>query len=176
MRCFIAIDIPEDLKEKINEFQSDLEKMFKNKIKFVEKENLHITLKFLGEINEKELEKLKRILESIKFSPFKVRLKEIGFFPDEKFIRVIWIGGFSDGKLEEISKIINEKLKKENFYFDERFSPHLTIGRVKEKIDITKINREIDFGEFTVKEIKLKKSTLTQEGPIYEDLVIKELE
>ncbi|WP_456471562.1 RNA 2',3'-cyclic phosphodiesterase [Methanocaldococcus sp.] len=170
MRVFLAIDIPKDLKEEIYKFQ----KNFKIKgIKLVEKENLHITIKFLGEVDEETLNKILNLDLSI--NPTKVKIKSLGTFPNENYIRVIWIGAYG---LIDIFKEIDEKLSAIGFEKEKSYVPHLTIGRVKfinnkrelkERIDKFK---EVDFGSFIADKVKLYKSTLTPMGPIYE--VIKE--
>jgi 2'-5' RNA ligase len=173
MRCFIAIDIPEEIKEKIMKIEKELEEKIKESAKFVERENLHITLKFLGEIEENKAQKIKEIINSIPFTPFKIKLKGVGVFPNEKFIRVIWIGGESK-ELEDIAKYLDEKLKSEKFKSEE-FIIHLTIARVKSKVNISDFLKKYqgyEFGEFevdNVSQIKLKKSILTSKGPVYED-------
>jgi 2'-5' RNA ligase len=170
MRCFLAIDLPEEIKDKIEGIKRD----FKIKgIKLVEKENLHITIKFLGEIDEETVEKIKNLDLSI--NPIKVKIKNIGIFPNENYIRVIWLGATN---LVDLFKEIDEKLSDIGFKKEREYVPHVTIGRVKfienKKALKDKIekHRKIDIGEFEVRSIKLMKSTLTPNGPIYE--VIKE--
>ncbi|MEO2116937.1 MAG: RNA 2',3'-cyclic phosphodiesterase [Methanocaldococcus sp.] len=172
MRLFLAIDIPEEIKEEIAKFQGQ----FKMKgIKLVEKENLHITVKFLGEVDE---EKLKEILNlDLSIQPVKIKLKTLGTFPNPNYIRVIWIGAYNEN-LIEIFKEIDKKLSNLGFKREREYVPHLTIGRVKFIDNKKKLKdriekyKDIDFGEFEVNHIKLYKSTLTPNGPIYE--VIKE--
>ncbi|XRO77528.1 RNA 2',3'-cyclic phosphodiesterase [Methanocaldococcus sp. 10A] len=172
MRLFLAIDIPENLKNKIKEFQEH----FKMKgIKLVEKENLHITVKFLGEVDE---EKLKEILDlDLSIEPIKIKLKHIGTFPNSNYIKVIWIK-VENENLIEIFKNIDKKLSNLGFKKEKEYVPHLTIGRVKFIDNKKKLKdriekyKDIDFGEFEAKHIKLYKSTLTPNGPIYE--VLKE--
>ena len=177
MRSFIAIDIPEEIKEKIMMVAKELEEKIKGNAKFVERENLHITLKFLGEIEENKVQEIKKIINSISISPFRIKLRGIGVFPNENFIRVIWIGGESK-ELEKIVDHLNKELEK-NLKIrteEQKFTIHLTIARVKSKINISDFldkYKNYEFGEFEVSDInqiKLKKSTLTPKGPIYEDL------
>ncbi|WP_048203614.1 RNA 2',3'-cyclic phosphodiesterase [Methanocaldococcus infernus] len=170
MRAFLAIDIPKDIKEEIYKFQ----KNFKIRgIKLVEKQNLHITVKFLGEIDEETLNKILNL--DLRIEPRTVKLEGLGVFPNPNYIRVIWIGVQG---LVELFKEIDEKLHSLGFEKEKSYVPHLTIGRVK-FIDNKKELREriekfedINFGTFTVDKIKLYKSTLTPMGPIYE--VIRE--
>ncbi len=172
MRLFLAIDIPEEIKEEISKFQGQL-KM--KGIKLVEKENLHITVKFLGEIDE---ETLKEILNlDLSIQPVKIKLKTLGTFPNSNYIRVIWIGVYNEN-LIEIFKEVDKKLSNLGFKREGEYVPHLTIGRVKFIDNKKKLKdriekyKDVDFGEFEAQHIKLYKSTLTPNGPIYE--VIKE--
>lgn len=175
MRAFIAIEIPEELKEEIIKLQNEIvSKVGREKLKLVERENLHITIKFLGEISDRDVKIIKEKIEEVcrKKIPFSISLIGLGVFPNEDYIRVIWVGGKSR-ELEEIAEGLNRELNKELGLSKEEFKIHLTVSRVKEKINIKDIlekYKEKKFGEFEVKEIKLKKSTLTPAGPIYEDL------
>ncbi|MCD6189658.1 MAG: RNA 2',3'-cyclic phosphodiesterase, partial [Thermococcus sp.] len=94
MRAFIAIDINDDIRQRLVEAQEKIEKTKSAKIKFVEPENLHLTLKFLGEITEEQAEEIKRLLEIVakKHKKHSVRVKGIGVFPNYNYVRVIWAG------------------------------------------------------------------------------------
>ncbi len=181
MRAFIAIDIPEELKEKI----LDIQKNFKDfDIKFVEKENFHFNLKFLGEISEESVEKIKHALESIaeKFEPFELDIKNIGIFPSLNYIRVIWIGvGEGHNILSAIANEVDNSLAdivpKEN----RGFEPHLTIGRVRsgrnrdELVKIVKKLEKTEIGKMKAKEIKLMQSKLSPKGPVYSEVFVVKL-
>ncbi|MFH0949492.1 MAG: RNA 2',3'-cyclic phosphodiesterase [Candidatus Aenigmatarchaeota archaeon] len=169
MRCFVAVDVPEQLKSKISAIQNELSQ-FCN-AGFTKPENLHFTLKFLGEIDEAEIAKVKANLEVIasRFTPIETKLKGIGAFPSPSYIRVIWLGAPGLQQLQnEVSKI-GQKEEKEQI-------PHLTIARVKSVSNKEALsaflekNKNIVIGPMIVNETKLKKSTLTSSGPIYEDL------
>lgn len=165
MRCFLAIELTEELKEDIEKLQ----KNFKIEgIKLVEKENLHITVKFLGDVDEKTLEKIKNLDLSI--HPIKTPIKELGVFPNENYIKIIWVGA---PKLTNILKEIDEKILELGFKKERRYIPHITIGRVKfiknkkdlkEKIEKYKT---VKFGNLEVKNIVLISSQLTEKGAIY---------
>ncbi len=169
MRAFIAVEIPKEIKEKIAKLQSELP--VSDKIKLVKPEIIHITLKFLGEMDEKDTDEIKRIVSSVRFDPFPVDVTGVGVFPSEQFVRVVWIGADNE-KLTGIAKELDKRL--ESFGFrSEKFVSHLTIARLREKVDLQDFlskHKNDYFGQFEVKEIKLKKSTLTSEGPIYSDL------
>ena len=174
MRIFVAIEISK--KEIIKSIQK-----FQNRIdieaKPVEPRNFHFTLQFLGEVSEKNIHKIIQSLHTIEFSSFGVVLKGVGAFPKLKFPRVIWIGTDKDGgdMLIELSKKVEKALKPLGFIPDKPFKPHITIFRIKKKVgDITKElrNQEMtDFGIQEISSIKLKKSELTSNGPIYSDLM-----
>lgn len=169
MRSFIAIDIPEEIKSEIVKIQKKLSESGLFSGKLTERENLHLTLKFLGELSEKEIEEVKSGLKNIKLEKFKASFGKLGVF-SESFIRIIWIELENCGKLQgEIDKKLEGLFAKEN-----RFMSHLTIARVKKVEDRKKLIDEIEKikinKEFDVSEFKLKKSTLTEKGPIYEDI------
>ncbi|WP_292459982.1 RNA 2',3'-cyclic phosphodiesterase [Methanothermococcus sp.] len=166
MRCFLAIELNEDIKEKLEELKS----CFKiDGIKPVEKENFHITVKFLGDIDEEMVEKIKNLDLSIK--PVKSHIKYMGVFPNENYIRVIWIGATN---LIPVFKEIDKKLSELGFKKEKDYVPHITIGRVKftkdKKLLKSKIDKykHVELGTLEVKNIVLMKSELTREGPIYE--------
>ena len=177
MRLFVALDIPEELKHKVLEIQKrfDSEKL---DIKFVEPENLHITLKFLGEVHQKEIMNIEeRIFKIVKeFSPFSINLHGVDYFGNKNYIRVLWIN-VKKGK-EKLIEIINNLNQQLNYIRkdEHRPNPHLTIGRVRSGknrerlLRILESVKDMKIGEIIVNEIKLKQSILTPKGPIYKDI------
>jgi len=175
-RGFISIDIK--LFPKLIEFESEIKKTGAN-VKLVEPENIHLTLKFLGDTDESLINSIEEIMiDSIKDTKtFKIILKGAGVFPNEKYIKVVWIGIENGEKIGEIANNINENISKLGFSRDKRkFSAHLTIARVKnvknkkELINVINKYRDVEFLKINVDTIKLKKSTLTPRGPIYTTL------
>ncbi len=165
MRCFIAIKF--DPGEMIINMMEDLKNNFK--VKLVERENIHATIKFLGEIDEKMLDMIIKKMEEIKFSRFSAKLTGMGAFPNERRARVIWIGIKSDEFLQ-LGNRINDILKNIG---ENNFSPHLTVARLKESSDVSdfiKNYRNTFFGEYDISSFSLFKSTLTPAGPIYTEL------
>ncbi len=169
MRLFLAIDLPDKIKEDIVKLYPKLRKAVYGK--FVEKENLHITLFFFGEVTPKEKEKIVATLKEIEYPTFKVRIKDLGAFPNENNPRVVWLG-VSSNYLYELVRIIDERLETIGFKRDKEFKGHITLVRVK-----SLLNRAYWRGllstfkeewKIEVKEFKLMKSTLTPNGPIYE--------
>jgi 2'-5' RNA ligase len=148
-------------------------------IKLVEPENIHITLKFLGDTDEQHMDAIEQIIrESVRgITPFPITLQGTGVFPNQHYMKVAWIGITNADNLVKISQSLDEKLtalgfKKEN----RRFSPHLTIGRIRtaknkdQLLDAIRQYTSTEFATQQVETITLKKSDLTQKGPIYTTL------
>ncbi len=166
MRIFIAVDVPKTLHKPIEDLQKAL---YEDGLKMVKPEKLHITIKFLGERDEKSVKLIMNKLTDIKEEKFTAKIHGLGVFPNSNYIKVVWIGIEPAESFRKLAKSINNALSS-----DEPFEPHLTIARVKKRPEnLTKKigefkNKEI--GYFEVSEFKLKKSTLTPEGPVYQDL------
>ena len=175
MRIFVAVEINE---KGILDNIVQLQKNIGIEAKAIPREQMHFTLQFIGDVNEISKEKIINALNMIEFSNFQITIKGIGAFPRAKLPRVIWVGVDKAGKesLSNIAALVNKKLLELGFRNDKAFKPHLTIFRVKNKIndvtdELTKFDSKI-FGTQQVSQIKLKKSTLTPNGPIYEDLTV----
>jgi len=177
-RGFIAVDI--DSFPKILEFEKELVETRAN-IKLVEPENVHITLKFLGETDEDLIDTIDVVIKNAVqgINKFNIILEGAGVFPNKKYIKIIWLGIKQGEKLVGIAKNIDEELSKMGFKKEKRnFSAHLTIARVRSAKNIEKLLRIIEkytdfkFAEINVDSIKLKKSVLTQKGPIYTNLKV----
>lgn len=165
MRLFLAIKIPNELKEKIS--QKYLEKI-PNELKTVKKENLHITMLFLGEKTEKEFEEIRKNFQKIEFTEFKASVSGIGYFSS----KVFWVGiGKGSNELGALSSIIS-KIQKP----DKKFHAHITIARNKRMDEkeffklAEKLGEEKLEENFNVNSIILMKSTLTDEGVLYEEV------
>ncbi len=181
VRSFIAVDLKDEgVIKGIIEMQQSLRDCGAD-LKLVDPKNLHFTLKFLGELSMKELERVESVIAGIEFNPFKITLHDVGVFPNPNFIRVVWIG-VSEGKkdLNKMALAINEKLIRLGFPSERKgFSPHLTIARVRSKnghvnlLNVMESFRDRLFGSQEVNEVKLKKSDLTPKGPIYTDLYVQ---
>lgn len=169
MRCFIAIDVPEKLKEPIKKLQDEIRGYG---VKLVDPENLHFTLKFLGDAESPE--EVSKRLEQVKLKPFEVELKSIGCFPSIKSIRVVWIGVEHYMEFINLQKSVEDVLYPE--YPKEDFVPHLTIARAgsrKLADEISKFigkNEEVRIGKMKIDSFKLKESVLTPRDPVYRDI------
>jgi len=174
MRIFVAIEVSDkDVLNSIHKIQTELN----IKAKPVELHNMHFTVQFLGEVSEEMVGKISDALNNIDFSSFSISFASIGVFPKPNSPRVIWIGT-DDGvnKLEKLAEMIRSKMSHLGFSPDKKFKPHVTIFRVKNKIEDLSSKLEkfssCSFGKQLVSEIKLKKSELTSTGPIYTDLLV----
>ena len=175
MRVFVAVEISNDkILKDIQTFQKNVQ----IDVKPTKIDQIHFTLKFLGEIDESKCEQVKDTIKKISFSSFDLSLKGVGGFPNLKNPRVIWIRIDENG-VEKLTTIVNEigiKLTSLGFENDKKFKPHLTIFRVKKKIE--NVSNELQkfstysFGRQVISEVKLKKSELTPNGPIYTDLMV----
>ena len=174
MRVFVAIEISkEEILKKIQTFQKNVGIDAKpTKI-----DQIHFTLEFLGEIDQVKYDQVKDVMEKISFSSFDITLKGVGVFPNLKNPRVIWIGIDKNGaeKLIFIANEVGIKLTTLGFEKEKKFKPHLTVFRVKKKInDISTIMKEyetVEFGVQTISKIKVKRSVLSPKGPEYSDLL-----
>lgn len=171
-RCFIALELSREAIVEIEEMQNLIKKKNLFYGKLTEPENLHLTLKFFGEIDEDKIETIKKKLEKIKQKEFEVSVGELGTFIN-KYNSILWIKLNGQG-IWDLQKKINELLK-EDFSSEERFMSHITLARMK-KINDKKVlldyiknlkHREI---KFKVRDFILKKSELRPDGPVYADL------
>ena len=132
IRAFLAIDLDDDLKPKINRIIKNFKQTDAN-IKYVDLMSLHLTLKFFGDIDVEGIDLLSEKISNVvsEFHPFNIKIMGCGAFPNENHIKVIWIGIEEDGTLKDLHDKLDVEFKKLGFEADKRFSSHLTIGRMK---------------------------------------------
>lgn len=175
IRSFIAVDIDQaSVISKILEAQRGLLNLGGD-VKLVEPENIHATVRFLGEVPSATIELVKEQMNQIRFSPFEAEFVGLGAFPNLRRINVVWVGMRKGA--EEVSRIFEElepRLRQIGFAADRKgFSPHVTIARVKtgrKKEELARFveeMRDTPFGAVHVEELRLKKSILTPKGPVY---------
>jgi RNA 2',3'-cyclic 3'-phosphodiesterase len=179
IRTFIAIEIPKTVISKIRELQGVI-KAYGFKIRWVRAENIHLTLKFLGDIEEIKINEIAEAVSKTaeQHSPISLKAKGIGVFPGIKRPHVLWVG--LSGQLEALIKLqqtLDENLIALGFSSEERpFKGHLTMGRIKDRIDVKKLGdalmafRRFESETFTAGQIILYKSELTPSGAIYTKL------
>ncbi len=183
IRAFVAIELPEEVKNELGNQISKLRSGREDSVKWVKPEGIHLTLKFLGNVSEQRILDVKNALSKsvVGKYPFELNLCEAGAFPNLKSPRVAWVG--IAGDLQEITNLhtrIETALVTLGFPKERRgFSAHLTLGRVKDKA--TKQER-VELGSalglvemehhmpFTVSGISLMQSVLMQSGAIYEQI------
>ncbi|MDD5439957.1 MAG: RNA 2',3'-cyclic phosphodiesterase [Candidatus Omnitrophica bacterium] len=175
MRLFIAIDISDEIKAALASAQERL-KASRADVKWIRPENMHLTLKFLGEVSEDKAPDIVQALETTAagYSRFDISLFKLGAFPKLDFPRVIWAGIDTNcGLVEEIAGRIDEECAKLAFKKEARpFSAHLTIGRVgsltnKDSLKELLLAITLPALNSVVREIVLYKSVLTPQGPVY---------
>lgn len=169
MRLFIAFDTDDEVKKELSAVQKKLRHSKLNLTK-----EFHLTLKFLGEVEEESLAEIKQRLKKVSFEKFEAQLSNIGVFPSEDYINVVWIGLEPKEKITELQKKIEDSLEG-LFPKDNRFHPHITLARVKFIEDKKQFkdnlkNIKVEKIKFSVAKFSLMKSTLTSEGPVYKVL------
>lgn len=175
IRAFVAVEIPDDVKDEVGRLVSHFSHQ-SLPVRWVSRNNLHLTLVFLGENPPEFVEKVKQqlALASAEIRAFSMSLKGLGVFPNEHSPRVIWLG-IEQGR-DELILLAQQTLKKLvtiGFIPEKRpFSAHLTIGRVREPIrDVRSIiGRPYASRAFPVRELVLFQSHLKPTGPVYERL------
>jgi 2'-5' RNA ligase len=184
-RAFVAIDIDESIRQKLVAAQKQLATAGAD-IKLVEPENVHVTMKFLGDVSDNKVAAVADAIRTavVGTQSFEMKIRGIGAFPNMRYIRVIW-AGVADGRdiVIALERNIDRELQKLGFPPERDFVPHLTLARVrtprrKEQLAETiegmaKDNTE--FGDMRAKSVELKQSQLTSKGPIYSTIARIEL-
>ncbi len=174
MRLFVAVDISDDLRDKLTPVVNEMSKF--GGVKAVEPQNLHITLLFLGEVKEERVGAIENELSQVEFKPFTIRVRGVGAFPNPSSPRVVWVGVENDGELKKLADSVYQQLKKLGFKRDKDFSAHITVARVKKRsssiVEFIKKYSTAEFGEMEINCFKLKQSILRPQGPIYKDVKV----
>jgi 2'-5' RNA ligase len=176
IRTFIALELPEDLKKVFSILQQRFCE-YTDCVRWVKPEHIHLTLKFLGSIDEELVEPISRILENIskKQQPFPLHIAGIGAFPNTRNPKVIWAGiQGSQDTLIQFQMTLEDALSVFGFAREKRpYAPHLTLGRVKDyrgKKDLEAVIEKFqheDMGAYTADKIIFYRSDLQPTGPIY---------
>ncbi len=177
MRTFIAIPVSEEGREAVSRIEEDLGSVGAD-VKWVEPRNIHITVKFLGNVETRRISDLSAALTgSLKGTKsFEITLAGMGTFPPGKRnVRVVWIG-ITEGKehLVEAAARVEEACATQGFAKEDRpFSPHLTIGRVRREsgplADLARQVANLEFNPLKVRidRVNLMRSELSPKGPTY---------
>jgi 2'-5' RNA ligase len=175
MRVFIAIDLPDEIRERLAQLQAQL-RTTGTSARWVSPETIHLTLKFIGEISEKRAEDVDAALTGLSWKPFQVNVRGVGFFPGTRSPRVFW-AGLQASTMQGLTEEIDARLERSGFDKERRaFRPHLTLARAKgARLDnalVTAANvfAEMDFGSFTADRYFLYRSMLKPSGSVYTKL------
>jgi 2'-5' RNA ligase len=179
MRCFVAVALPPPVKKLLVQVQDVLRRSDAD-VKWVEEENLHLSLKFLGELGEEQVSRLKGILsvEALRWPAMSLTYAGAGAFPERGEPRVLWAGCGGDVEtLAALAAAVERAAEQVGVPREHKpFVAHLTIGRVKSGRNAKRLlsamqnQREVPLGSDDVKDFILYRSTLTNQGPIYEPL------
>jgi RNA 2',3'-cyclic 3'-phosphodiesterase len=183
LRAFIAVEIPSSFQHTIQESTASLRKALGDGlIRWVPPQNVHLTLKFLGDVSPSNLNLIKQMLtaEAAQHPCFEMQIESIGSFPNSRRPRVIWVGLHAPAALESLQRGIESASARLGYATDEKsFSPHLTIGRVKQNLsalEIQRIRAELEktkiglLGVVHVDGAHLFKSDLQSSGSVYTKL------
>ncbi len=178
VRSFIAFDIENDaVLKKLAETQSMLAKTGAD-LKLVEPKNIHVTLRFLGNITQSMIGEIFEKMKTVQFIPFNVKIHGLGAFPNPHYANVVWVG-ITEGsdQLRSVFSQLEPCLQRLGFSPDSKgFSPHLTIARVRSGRNKAELGRFIsdnanqEIGVMRAECLRLKKSDLTSKGPVYSTL------
>jgi len=183
IRSFIAIELPAELKLELVQLEAQLKSGEQPGVKWVDPNGIHLTMKFLGNIAVDRVEGITRAMEEAVrgISPFQLKVKELGVFPNFKRVQVAWVGLTGEvDKLAQLQKRIESNLTPLGFAPESRpFAPHLTLARLRAQ---TSPDEKQRFGQLIanttfeaahtieVDAINLMKSQLTREGAIYSQI------
>lgn len=167
-RLFVAIDLPDEYRNAVADIGRDLPGARR-----VPREQLHLTLRFIGEVSDDTFAAVRSALAGVKGAAFPLALRGIGHFPPGRHPRVLWVGVDGGGQLLELQQEVELALIGAGVPPDERkFSPHLTLARLKETPPgqvavLEESYRDFSAGPFPVGEFYLYSSTLTRNGAIH---------
>ncbi len=182
IRAFIAIDLPSSIQARLRAVISELDQPPLSAVRWVTAQNIHLTLKFLGDISPSNLEMLCKQLEAdtARYASFGVKVAGLGAFPNPRRPRVIWVGIHAPQALVSLQKAIESSTHRLGYATEDRaFSPHLTLGRVAHNASPAEVQQIADrlatmqvgeLGEFAVNEVLLYRSDLKPGGAIYSQL------
>ena len=175
---FVAINFPQEIKQKLARLQKELAQSLPN-VRWILSKNIHLTLTFLGPLGKLETIKATEVVkeELINVEVFSLYLRGFGIFPNKLRPKTIWIGVYPDLTLRLLNQAMFRKLTNKGFVLDERtFMPHVTIGRIKEKSnkDVVKflLNKyqSTEFGDVEIKDVQVMESTLLRSGSVYKTI------
>jgi len=175
IRTFIAIDVPDEVKKMISRAQENLRRIGSDRISWTRSQSIHLTLKFLGDVNEEEISDIANRVETavLDFSSFDIQTTHPGGFPRIQKARVLYLGINGGDELIKIQNAVDKSLSRLGFDREKKgFNPHLTVGRVKSLSPNSELPMRfgsMDFGSvsWTASEINVMASELKPTGAVY---------
>jgi 2'-5' RNA ligase len=188
VRCFIAVELPEEIRAGLSRLQAKLKSGNQFSVKWVDPYSVHLTLKFLGNVNADMTSQITEAMGEAAqgVSPFHLEIKGLGVFPNLRRVQVVWVGVSGEvDKLLQLQKGIESNLARLGFAPEPRaFTPHLTMARVRDQASPDERQRlgeliastKFEAGyTFPVNAVSLMRSQLTREGAIYSQISSVEL-
>jgi RNA 2',3'-cyclic 3'-phosphodiesterase len=188
IRAFIAINISPEIAKRLSVISGELQQQLKGvPIRWVPVENIHITLKFLGDVSESNLDLLKEMLvvEATRHAPLEISAGELGAFPSIRRPRVLWVNVQAPPELVVLQRGIDNETARLGYDREERpFSPHLTLGRVSRNAnsrDARRISEVLNsykvgyIGAARIREVVLYRSDLSPSGAVYTSIFVGKL-
>lgn len=185
VRCFVAIELPQSVQECLGDIQRELRTGPRNIVKWVNPTQIHITLKFLGHVDASMLTAIEAGLAEVGRAarPFDLGIARLGAFPNPRRPRVVWVGIEQGGEeLKSLQGAVEDALPGLGFAREQRpFSPHLTLGRVRETASPSQIQELAQrlssvsvpvLGSTTITSLTFMRSQLTPNGPIYSHIAV----
>ena len=189
VRCFIAVELPEEVRDEIAQLQAQLKSGNQPGVKWVDPYSIHLTLKFLGSVDQDKISPITKAMVEAAHGifPFHLKVEGLGVFPNLRRVQVAWVG--LSGEVEKLAQLqqgIESALTKLGFAPEKRrFTPHLTLARLRDRASLEERQRlgqlitDTKFEpvhNFPVDAISLMRSQLTREGAIYSQIDSVELD
>jgi RNA 2',3'-cyclic 3'-phosphodiesterase len=173
MRLFIAIPLPEDIRYELSDFQDN-----ELNVRWVSPDQMHLTLKFLGQVNSIQKKQVSKLLSEIWFDSFQIAIQGFGFFPEKGSPRVFWAGIQTEtSALHDLQNKVEMAALDIGIPKDKHpYIPHITLGRMNDnslkRTELIRADSEISSRKFTVDHFKLYQSILQPEGAIHKTLMV----
>jgi 2'-5' RNA ligase len=187
MRCFVAIELPDQVKAGLRDIQAKLKSGGQAQVKWVDPYSIHLTLKFLGGVDGARIGPITAAMKEASqgIPPFSLKVEGLGAFPNLRQLQVVWVGvGGEVDKLANLQQRLEKNLAQLGFAPEKRrFTPHLTLARVRDRASLIEreglgqliASTEFEAHSFPVEAVSLMRSQLTREGAIYSRLSTAEL-
>lgn len=174
MRVFVALDIPDEVRDAIRSFVGNLEKSCRG-ARWAGVEGIHVTLKFIGEVSPEKVRRIQAELATVRSAhPVEMSFRDVGFFPNERHPRVFWAGITATPNLAELATEVERRMESLGIPREQRpFRPHLTLARFKSEEGLERLRealgdfKSVEFGSTRTREFHLYQSQLKPRGAEY---------